>query len=346
MQIDYLIVGQGLAGTLLAAELASRGLSYLMVDDRHRFASSVVAAGLYTPVTGQRLVLTWRAAEMLSVASSVYKDLESAHGVSFFHAVNTARIFQHEKEQALWEAKQDDAALQPYIGKRSLPEELNVPAPFGGFELAGSGWADLNTLLQIVPDDHRVGDRFEVADCEVSDEGVRWRDIQARRLVMCEGFQAEANPWFDRLPFRHAHGELLTVRIPDLAETHIVNAGIFLLPLGEQLFRVGATYDWDVPEPRTTVEGRQHLLGKLAALMPFPVEVVDHQAGIRPIATQRVPVVGCHPDMPSIAMFNGLGSKGVLYAPFYARQLVTFFEAGGSIDPEVLLANRMKDPTI
>ncbi|HBA65740.1 MAG TPA: FAD-dependent oxidoreductase, partial [Methylococcaceae bacterium] len=55
MDIDFLIVGQGLAGSLLAFELIQRNAQVMVVDDGRENASEV-AAGLINPVTGIRLV--------------------------------------------------------------------------------------------------------------------------------------------------------------------------------------------------------------------------------------------------------------------------------------------------
>jgi glycine/D-amino acid oxidase-like deaminating enzyme len=342
MKYDYLIVGQGLAGTLLAAELTVRNKTFILVDDAHRGSSSVIAAGLFTPVTGQRLVLTWRAEEMLRVAGESYRFLEEKHARSFFHPVNTLRIFRNDDEVALWSQKQDDPVLQPYLASRHLPESCSAHAPLGGFELQGSGWVNLNELMKIIPLDAIRNERFDHSECEVSADRVRWKDVEACELVFCEGYQAANNPWFERLTFRNAHGEVLTIRVPALAQTHVVNSGIFLLPLGDHLFRVGATYGWDAVQPQTTDAGKQELLEKVRGLIPHEVEVVDHRAGIRPIATQRVPVLGRHPEMPRVSIFNGLGSKGVLYAPFFARQLIEHLEGDNDLDPEVRLTKRIK----
>lgn len=342
MYVDYIIVGQGLAGTLIAMELQRRGNSFLMIDEHHRAASSVVAAGLFTPVTGMRLVLTWRAEEMLAFSAQRYRELEQEFGVSFYHSLKTWRVFQNADELALWNTKKSDDRLAPYIGACNLPKDTEIDRGYGGFELCGSGWVDLKRLLGLIPDEHLRHERFRAEDCRLSSDLVRWRDVSAKGVILCEGFQAERNAWLSRLPFRNAHGELLTLRIPNAPQTHIMSSGVFLLPLGDHTFRVGSTYDWDVTVPRVTDPGKQYLLDRVSSWMPFEMDVLEHHAGIRPIATQRVPVAGRHPDYPGVSVFNGLGSKGVLYAPYYARQLVEHLELGTPLDVEVTLEKRLK----
>ena len=52
--------------------------------------------------------------------------------------------------------------------------------------------------------------------------------------------------------------------------------------------------------------------------MNVPFEVVDHKAAVRPTVKERRPFIGIHPNHKQIGIFNGLGAKGVLLAPFFA----------------------------
>ena len=71
--VEFLIVGQGLAGTALAWELIWRGRDVLVVDAGEAVTSSKIAAGLVTPITGQRLALGWRVDERLAAARPYYE---------------------------------------------------------------------------------------------------------------------------------------------------------------------------------------------------------------------------------------------------------------------------------
>ena len=57
---DLLIVGQGLAGTCLAWRLWDRGVKFTIADQGGKSASSMVAAGMMSPVTGRAMNPTWR----------------------------------------------------------------------------------------------------------------------------------------------------------------------------------------------------------------------------------------------------------------------------------------------
>ena len=59
--LDYIIVGQGLAGTHLGFELESRGKSIRIIDNNFKNSSSKVAGGMFNPITGRNMVKTWKA---------------------------------------------------------------------------------------------------------------------------------------------------------------------------------------------------------------------------------------------------------------------------------------------
>jgi glycine/D-amino acid oxidase-like deaminating enzyme len=335
---DVLIVGQGLAGSLLAWEFIQRGVDVRVVDRGHAGSASSVAAGLFTPITGKRFVLTWKAKELLDCLVDYYPTLERAFDASFFHPLDTLRIFLSEEEKALWMEKQSHPSLEPYRGLDFGPDERDMPVhhPWGGFALHGSGWVDINGLIG------RMRKAFLTRGI-LEEREVNPMDLpDAERVIFCEGYRSAVNPWFKHLPFRNAHGDLLTLRIPDLSSDHILSSGVFCLPLGGGLFRVGATFNWNVHEPGPTVIGRDELLKRVRGLISAPMELVDNQGGIRPVAKQRVPVAGFLPGDPRIGILNGFGAKGVLYAPYYARQLADHMLDGEPIDREVELAGRLR----
>ena len=73
---DILIVGQGLAGSLLALELEKRKKNVMIIDNNPSVSSSKVAAGLYNPITGSKMIKTWLADELFPNLSKYYQDLE------------------------------------------------------------------------------------------------------------------------------------------------------------------------------------------------------------------------------------------------------------------------------
>lgn len=101
MKPDFIIAGQGLAGSLLAWFLLKQGSTILVVDDGFQASSSRVAAGIIHPITGRRLVKTWQADTLIPFAFNCYREMESTLDSKFLmklgylkllHLFNTAMI--------------------------------------------------------------------------------------------------------------------------------------------------------------------------------------------------------------------------------------------------------------
>ena len=68
MEVDYLLIGQGISGTWLSYYLRKEGKSFMVIDNDSPVASSRIAAGVINPVTGRRHVEVWMANEILPLA--------------------------------------------------------------------------------------------------------------------------------------------------------------------------------------------------------------------------------------------------------------------------------------
>ena len=351
---DFIIVGQGLAGTTLAWHLHWRNSRVLLIDRDDDITSSKIAAGLITPITGQRLVKTWRFDELWETAQLFYRRAERLTGTRFFTPNSQVRLFANEKERTRFaersfhadEIDQPDTLVNRDWFDDSLGgfqmrhfAQLNVPSYLAAsrryFENLGA-WinADLSPNDDI---------QIQAAGVELARQKVR-----ARRLIFCQGFAARENPWFSQIQFDATRGEILTVRIPGLCETRIVNRGVWLAPLGDGLFRVGSTYDWDDLTSGPTEAGRAAIVERLASFLRLPFEVIDHQAAVRPIVIGRHPIVGLHPAHPQIGIFNGLGSKGSLQAPRLAELFASHLldEDSSALDDEINVAKRFAIETL
>ncbi|MEX2381386.1 MAG: FAD-binding oxidoreductase [Opitutales bacterium] len=341
-QVDYLIVGQGLAGSLLARALLARGRTVLVIDEENPSAASRVAAGLVNPVTGRKLVKTWKADTLLPFARGFYRARETELGKTLYSEKTIWRFFQNATEAKVWEVKRHDPAFAAYTSQ--LPDEtmagLDLHPQLGGFRVTRGAHVDTRELLRLFRVRLRESgalseEAFVQADLRVESNRVQWRDVSAKKILFCEGHAVSANPYFSWVPFRHAKGELLTVRGPTFPEEVVLNRGKWLLPVGGDLFRAGATYGWDDLSETPTAAGREAILAGIRAIVPWTPEVIAHEAGVRPIVKDTRPIAGLHPAHPAVGIFNGLGSKGVLWGPYFAEQLVEHLENGGPLDPAV-----------
>lgn len=341
---DVIIVGQGLAGTMLAWRLHWLGKRVLCLDRDEASTCSKVAAGIVTPVTGKRVALSWRVDEFHPAAMEFYARTARELGRDFFHPMRQARLFQNDDERARHAKKRDDPAFAPWLSNpapRPLvsPEFFRVDDPSDGFEMRHSGRLDTRGWLAASAAYFAERGMRRSADVppealDVKPDRVTLPDGTAgRTLVFCQGHEAAANPFFSWVRWKSARGDILTLRIPGLTENRIIHRGGWLMPLGDGLhWRAGSTYFWDDLDAGPSASGRALLEERLRGLLRLPFTVTDHQAGVRPIIRESKALMGRHPARPSLAFFNGLGSKGTLHGPLCAAKLAEHLALGAPLE--------------
>lgn len=338
--VDFVILGQGLAGTAVAWQLRSRGLSVLVID-REAGGSSRGAAGLLTSVTGKRLAKSWRWDELFSAVSAFYRAIEAETGEAFFVQRPAVRLFANAVEREEF-GRRSGGVLAGLVRANPDVNPEWFANPHGGFGMEAAR-LDVPPYLDTSRECFRrhgaylATDIDPSRDMELTASGVRLPrlGVEARGLVFCRGFAPAADPWFGGIRFNAAKGEILTLRIPGLAEDRVVHRGVWLAPQGGEVFRCGATYTWDDLTTGPTAAGRAEIESRLREFLRLPFEVIGHHAAVRPVIDAGFPALGRHPEFPRLAYFNGLGSKGSLLAPFFADQLVACLVGGREPDAEV-----------
>ena len=326
--MDFLIVGQGLAGTALAWQLLRRGRRVRVVDRECGGSASRVAAGLITPVTGKRLARSWRWDELFPAAAEFYRSVEVETGAKFFLQRPSLRLFADEAERDEFRRREGNI-LRGLVRPEPQIHSEWFAAPFGGFEMPDAARLDVPRYLDASRDYFRARGMYEASEVTAPESP------GAEAVILCRGFAPGADPWFGGVRFNAAKGEILTVRVPGLAEDRVVHRGAWLVPLGDELLRVGATHTWEPLDSLPTAEGRAEIESKLRAFLKLPFELVDHRAAVRPVIDAGFPVLGRHPQNPRLAYFNGLGAKGSLLSPFFANQLAAHLCGQGEIEQAV-----------
>ena len=341
---DVIVVGQGLAGTALAWTLRWSGLRVLVIDRNPDVSSSKIAAGLMTPITGQKLVMTWRYPELWPVARSFYRRIEHETESEFFLPRAMIRWFDSEEEISIFQRRLVDDGFQdlakPVITSESEQWFANE---HGRFEMKEGGQLDVRRFLDVSRKAFLRSGGYVETSLDVSREIELMPDtvliprlsLSARRVVFCQGVEGVANPWFRDVEFKPAKGEILTLRIPGLIENRVHHRGVWLAPLGNETFKVGSTYEWKHLDNLPTTQGRDEIISRLKKFLRLPFKVVEHQAAIRPIHRNQYPIIGLHPVHFQLGIFNGLGSKGSIQAPYFAQQLTSFLSGNGEVDVEV-----------
>jgi glycine oxidase len=339
MQTDYLIVGQGIAGTVLAYTLLKKGSSVIVLSDEDPNRASLVAAGLYNPVTGKRMSKTWKAAELFPFMESFYQEFEKDFNCTVLFPKPIYKPFSSIEEQNTWlSAHEGETFVNTEVPKHKYDHYLH--ASFGGFETRHSGHLDVPLMIQVFRNDLEeknsfIKEKFNPEKLKTSDTYIEYGAITAKKIIFCEGMKATANPLFSWLPFVPSKGEVLKVKIEDFTNEVVFNKQVFIIPLGDGLFRVGSTYYWDFDSDLPTEKGQAELAEKLTQMIKMPFEITDLKAGIRPSVKDRKPILGYHPENKSIGIFNGLGTKGVSLAPFFAEAFSELLLNNKQLDKDV-----------
>lgn len=342
-QFDVVVLGQGLAGTALTWQLRSVGVNVLGIDRESSVTASKVAAGLVTPITGQKLAASWRHSDFWPAALAFYRTVERETDQRFFRELAMVRLFENESDRSLFESRCQDPDFARLVDQPvPLVHDEWFVNDHGGFQMPSAGQLDVQRYLSISRDTFLRNGAYRAADVDVSRDIELCGDrvilaplgIAARRIVFCQGIDAVSNPWFREVVFKPAKGEVLTVRIPGLSEHRVIHRGVWLMPIGDEIFKVGATYEWHDLSEGPTPNAREELISQLRRFVKLPFEVIAQQAAVRPIHRNQFPVAGIHPQFPQLGYFNGLGSKGALQAPLVARQLADLLTGRGMIDPD------------
>ncbi|MFC5049683.1 NAD(P)/FAD-dependent oxidoreductase [Rubritalea spongiae] len=341
-QVDYIIVGQGLAGSALAMALLKRGKSLLVIDRNDPDAATRVAAGLVTTLAGKGMNPAWRQAVYLPEALCYYRALEGEAGCQLFYPHPVLRLFSNEKEAAKFERKKETVAEWVAEEKAEISQE-QVHGSFGGFEMAQGGRLDTRKYLAVVRaklerESRFIEANFDENDLVYEERKVIWKDYSAQRVILCQGYAGLKTGAFSYVPHRSAKGEMLTVKVGQLDSDRILNRNGWLVPLGNNEWRAGATYEWDDLRSEQTIEGREAVEKKVRDLTPLAFKTVEHEVGVRPIIHRSQPVIGFHPENEALGFFNGLGSKGVITAPSVAEHFAAVLEGEVELDPELALS--------
>jgi len=340
MTVDYIIVGLGLAGIAFAEELKKHDKTFIVFEDQTQ-SSSLVAGGMYNPVILKRFTPVWNAKEQLEVALPFYASLENDFKKSYDQAIAIYRTFKSIEEQNNWFIACDKPALEAYMHPEIVEIETDkIIAPYKSGRLSNTGRIKVKELVS----DYRnnlekeglLVDKTFVHQLIITWENfLEYKDIKAGKVVFCEGNGLIKNPFFNKLPLFGTKGELLTIHAPELKMDHIIKSAIFIMPLGDNLYKVGATFDRFDKTNEPTEEGRLELETKLKSVLTCAYSIVDHEAGIRPTTGDRRPLLGVHKDNDRLAVLNGMGMRGVMIAPLMAKKLYQFLEEGVELEKEI-----------
>ncbi|HZH87399.1 MAG TPA: FAD-dependent oxidoreductase [Brumimicrobium sp.] len=337
--MKVIIVGGGLAGLCLAHELEKHKISFKIIDENINFSSNV-AAGMINPMTFRRMIKTWKGDELIPVLKSFYPAIEEKIGERFFFPTRLRRAFASTHERELWIERLDDPEYSDFINPPESEENTPnyIKNTFGNAFINTPGYVDAKKFMQSNHAYFLKSEKLAYASFDFDQLDIQNKTYQGEpytHLIFAEGYRGEDNPFFGYLPFKNAKGELLTIESDAFNKDEILNRKCYILPTENGDFKLGSTYSWGTKDPSTTDEAKQELLDHYEELNDAPFKITAHEAGIRPASADRRPMVGEHPEHKGLYIFNGLGAKGYMIAPFFAIEFINFINGMGELDNEV-----------
>ena len=338
--LDYLIVGSGLAGISFAEIALKNNKSVLVIDDKSQI-SSRVAGGLYNPVILKRFSEVWKAEEQLVLMEDFYNHIEVKLQTKVNFKLPILRKFFSIEEQNNWFAASDKPLLAPFLSTKLIFKKyFGIDSPFDYGEVLHTGYVDTALLLDkyqeyLIENDLLLQESFQYNALVINKDSVQYKDYEAKNIIFAEGFGLHANPFFQDLPLDGTKGELFIIKAPELDLDVIVNTSVFILPLGNHLFKVGATYNWKDKTDEPTEEGKAELVERIQEIINCDFEILSHFGGVRPTVRDRRPIIGTHDKYESLHLLNGLGTRGVMLGPAMAKDLFDYIENGKPLDPTI-----------
>lgn len=340
IEVDYIIVGCGLASISLSEKLRANDKSFMVFDNNSQ-KSSIVAAGLYNPVILKRFSEVWRAKDQLELAIPTYAKIQNDLQIKIDYKLRILRRFTSIEEQNKWFTATDKPGLEQFLSTQLIKNTNSaIDAPFLFGEVLQAGRIDTETLISnykifLKDNDCFEEHTFQHNDIQFESDFIQYKNLKAKQVVFAEGFGVKQNPYFKNMPLTGSKGEILTINAPDLKIDYAIKSSVFVIPLGNGLYNVGATYDNEDKSNTPTENAKEELLSKLKAFIKCDFQVVNHVAGIRPTVKDRRPLVGRHPKYKNVYVLNGLGTRGVMIAPYVAKKLYNFIEHNEALDSEI-----------
>ncbi len=336
-KIDYLIVGQGLAGTFLAFQLLQKGKSFLVIDKGHDKSSSSVAAGIINPMVLKRLTISWRAKEFLDYNSSFYNGLEQLLNKTYFFNIPMDKLISSKDDALYWTNRFDKIELDFFAEKKLIDAyRTDISKDFFKYgRVKHTSWVNIGCLLKdfrsyLMNNELLVEGDFNHSQLQEKSYG----NIIFDKVVFCEGANAKKNPLFNTLPFSLNKGQLITIKSEKLSEKTILKKKVFILPYQQNEFKVGSTFSWKWDNELAEQSKTEELREGLAEIIGTDYEILSEYAGIRPSSRDRRPLIGRHAQHKNCYLFNGMGAKGCLMAPLLSQEFYDFIENGKDLHPE------------
>ena len=330
---DVVVLGAGLVGLAVAAEVAARGASVLLVGETRFGEASPAGAGMLAPGSESEELRSDAGIRFAVAGRDLYPSFLSAL------ASETGTSVPFDRNGILELVDDGEPSSYPegseWIDARALRELEPELGDFAGAVLHPND-GSVDNLVLLVAMRRRVELRRTIEPVLASARSVNVLAARPRviledgdvleggSLVVATGAWAAQLDGLPRpLPVRPVRGQLLMLERA-LARHVIYGGGGYLVPRrypgapdGFDRTIIGATMEEAGFDSNTTPEGLAYLTGIAHRIAPASASAppLSHWAGLRPITPDRLPILGRDPDAPHLLYACGHGRNGILLAP-------------------------------
>ena len=342
---SILVVGAGVAGSLLARNLADRGLPVIVADrgDGPGAGASGNAQGaLYA-----KLGVQFNDQTRLSLAALLYAQR--------YYPVNTPRQWHGTGLLMMGSSDQERQRQQKFLQQNDYPAGVLTPVsaeqarsltglacPYGGLWFPGSGWLEPARLCATLLDHPGIQTEFGFAATRLLPCNNRWclsgqgrQDLVADAVVIAAGHETrKLMPVLGEFRMKPIRGQITALPADSLSGTPkaVVAGTRYLNPPMDGTAVTGATFDLHDTEPQVrlsshteNIEGLNGMIPGLVTDQALPSSVTG-RVSFRCATHDYQPVAGPMVNgkgrvLDAAWLFTGLGSKGLMWAPLLAEYL-------------------------
>lgn len=346
-KVDYIVVGLGIAGISLCEQLQKHGKSFVVIDNGVE-GSTAMSGGVFNPTVLKRFTAAWNASKFYPVAVNFYTELSEKLQKKVFYETPILRIFKSFEEQNNWSVASDKIELQQFLSSEFLKNtNVSIDAPFGFGKVLGTAQIQINTLLTtyrnfLIRENILLSEGFQYEAIQQKENSVTYKNISAKKIIFAEGAKVVDNPFFPKQAVIGNKGEYVIIKAPNLKFDALLKGPMYIIPIGNQQYKVGATYSRDDYSTNPTETAKEEILTKLKTFINCPFEVIGQTAGVRPTTKDHRPLLGSLEKNPNLIFFNGLGSRGFLMAPLLSEILLKYLQNDVSLPQEMDIQRMVK----
>ena len=323
--VDLIIVGQGLSGSTLAMHAIQNQLDIIIVSKPYRKSATFISGGIMNPITGKRLVKTDNYPKKIKDNIIFYRDIEKQLNIKFINQFKLHKVIT------------DPLSISEFYKKKNLdtyqPLLKNYSKIKNGISFIINPIFQLNTPLYLsgvhsylIKNNQLIEDTINTQDIIETKSNIIWKDIQAKKIIFCDGANAKSNPFFSNIDWNLSKGHIIEFTNNDQCNKTITNTGQWCCPMGSQTFRFGSTVEWGMVNNQPTKNISNTLLKNLnenSLIQNKGTQLIAIHSGIRPVTKKRQPIAGFLIAHPNIGCINGLGSNGTIHAPTIIKDVVS-----------------------